>query len=129
MGELEVEGDRAREVDETVVRAVTRELVARMARDPMIGFFFARADLERLADLEYQHAARALGLPVRYEGRSLEAVHYPKRIFGGQFDRRLVILRGCLERHGLPEPVRARWLEHEASLRDRIVRPGAPDCG
>lgn len=116
-------------VTEALVREVTRELVQRMARDMMIGFFFAKTDLARLAELEHQHAARALGLEVAYEGRPLDVVHHPRRIFGGQFDRRMVILRECLERHDVPPELRERWLAHAAAQRDRIVEKGAADCG
>jgi len=112
-----------------LVRAVTRELVRRMAKDLMIGFFFAKTDLERLAELEHQHAARALGLDVSYEGRPLDAVHHPRRIFGGQFDRRMVILREVLEQQGAPAELRDAWLAHTAAQRDRIVQQGAADCG
>lgn len=114
---------------EPTIREVTRELVRRMAKDPMIGFFFAKTDLDRLAELERQHAARALGLDVPYEGRPLDAVHHPRRIFGGQFDRRMVILREVLERHGAAAELRDRWLAHAAAQRDRIVEKGAADCG
>lgn len=107
---------------EATVRAITRELVARMSKDILIGFFFAKVDLERLAELEYQHAAAFLGGPVRYEGRSLEAAHQPRRIFGGQFDRRVVILGEVLARHGVPADLREAWLAHTRAQRDRVVR-------
>ena len=95
----------------------------------MIGFFFAKTDLERLAELEHQHAARALGLEITYEGRPLDAVHHPRRIFGGQFDRRMVILREVLEQQSVPTELRDRWLAHAAEQRDQVVQQGAADCG
>ncbi|GAB4195996.1 MAG: hypothetical protein OHK0013_02790 [Sandaracinaceae bacterium] len=109
---------------EDVVRAITRDLVARMSKDLLIGFFFAKADLERLAELEYQHAAAFLGAPVRYEGRPLDRVHHPRRIFGGQFDRRLVILGEVLAAHHVPEDIRDAWLAHTRSQRALVVAPG-----
>ncbi|MFO0715186.1 MAG: hypothetical protein U0353_35440 [Sandaracinus sp.] len=112
------------------IRAVTRELVDRMARDLMIGFFFVKVDPTRLAELEYQHAARTLGFEVPYEGRPLEAAHFPRRIFGGQFDRRMVILREVLAKHDELSPaLRDAWLARSAEERDRVVVRGAPDCG
>jgi truncated hemoglobin YjbI len=111
-----------------LIRAVAEELVARMARDPMIGFFFAKVDLRRLAELEYQHAARSLGFEVQYEGRPLEAAHFPRRIFGGQFDRRVMILRAVLARHHAPATLRDAWIAHTEAQRDRVVARGAPDC-
>ncbi len=109
-----------------LIRAVSEEVVARMASDLMIGFFFAKVDLARLVELEYQHAAHALGFEVPYEGRPLEAAHFPRRIFGGQFDRRMVIFREVLAKHGVPEPLRARWLAHAEAQRERVVVPGTP---
>lgn len=111
-----------------LIRAVSDELVARMSRDLMIGFFFAKVDLARLAELEYQHAARTLGFEVPYEGRPLEAAHFPRRIFGGQFDRRMVILRELLAKHAVPTSLADAWLTHAEAQRDRIVARGAPDC-
>lgn len=111
------------------IRAITRDLVTRMSKDMMIGFFFAKVDLERLAELEHQHAARLLGHDVAYEGRPLEAAHFPRRIFGGQFDRRVVLLRETLARHDVPDAVRDHWLAHTEAQRDRIVQVGAADCG
>jgi truncated hemoglobin YjbI len=112
----------------SLIRAVSDELVARMAKDLMIGFFFAKVDLVRLAELEYQHAARSLGFEVPYEGRPLEAAHFPRRIFGGQFDRRMVILREVLAKHAVPAEQRDAWLSHAEAQRDRVVVTGAPDC-
>lgn len=117
------------QITQAQVRAITTDLVGRLTSDMMIGFFFAKVDRARLAELEFQHAARALGLGVAYEGRPLEAAHYPRRIFGGQFDRRMTILKEVLAAHGVDDDARTRWLEHDAALRDRIVVPGAADCG
>ncbi|MFN9810592.1 MAG: hypothetical protein ACK6CU_13270 [Deltaproteobacteria bacterium] len=112
----------------SLIRAVSRDLVTRMARDPMIGFAFAGVDLARLAELEYQHASRTLGFDVPYEGRPLEAAHFPRRIFGGQFDRRMVLLREILAEREVPAPLRDAWLAHAAAQRERVVARGAPDC-
>jgi truncated hemoglobin YjbI len=95
----------------SLIRAVSRDLVTRMARDPMIGFAFAGVDLARLA-----------------EGRPLEAAHFPRRIFGGQFDRRMVLLREILAEREVPAPLRDAWLAHAAAQRERVVARGAPDC-
>lgn len=111
-----------------LIRTVSEELVAKMADDLMIGFFFAKVDLARLAELEHQHAARTLGFEVPYEGRPLEAAHFPRRIFGGQFDRRMVILRELLAKHAVPVELRDAWLAHAEAQRDRVVVRGAPDC-
>jgi hemoglobin len=106
---------------EDAVRAITRELVERMSKDLLIGFFFAKVDLARLAELEYQHAAAFLGAPIRYEGRPLDRVHQPRRIFGGQFDRRVVILGEILAAYQVPEDIREAWLAHTRAQRPLVV--------
>lgn len=103
------------------VRAIVRELVERMARDPMIGFFFARSDLERLAEREYELAAGMLGADVPYLGKPLREAHAAHRIFDGQFARRREILRQLLVAHSVPEDVREEWLSHVDASRDQIV--------
>jgi truncated hemoglobin YjbI len=109
------------------LRAITDELVERMAADPMIGFHFARVDLARLREFEYQHAAELLGGPVHYAGRPLSSAHAPHRIAGGHFGRRTVLLRQILERHGVPPVVRDHWLAQTEALRGEIVG-NRPDC-
>jgi len=91
----------------------------------MIGFFFARADRDRVKRFEYEHAAEHLGAGVPYEGRPLRIAHGAHRIMGGQFARRLQILREVFEAHGVPEDVRQRWLAAQEALRDEIT--GNPD--
>ena len=116
-------------VGEPRLRATIADFVARVAADTMIGFLFARVDLVRRAELEYQHAAEHLGGPVRYEGRPLRQVHAPHRIFGGQFARRREILRQTLDRHGVAPVVAERWLAHVDSLRAQITTDAASECG
>lgn len=110
------------------IRAITDELVARVAKDVLIGFFFAKTDLAALREREFEHAAELLGGSVVYRGRALEAVHHPRRIFGGQFDRRIAILRDVLVRHGVDDDIREGWLAAQRSLRPRIVVQAPTSC-
>jgi hemoglobin len=110
------------------LRAIIDDFVDRVRKDAMIGFFFARIDLARLRELEYQHAAEHLGGPVRYEGRPLREAHAPHRIMGGQFARRREILRQTLEAHGAPPDVAARWLAHVDSLRGQVTADPGSEC-
>ena len=111
------------------LEAVIADFVGRMARDPMIGFFFARVDLARLEARERQLAAAFLGAPgVVYEGRALRDAHSTHRIFGGQFDRRRELLRQVLVAHEVPEDVRTAWLAHVESLRAEITVDAAGAC-
>jgi truncated hemoglobin YjbI len=110
---------------EAKLRPLIDEFVDRCFDDLMIGFFFRRASRERVKLLEYQHAARFLGADIPYEGRSLELAHRRHPIMGGQFARRLQILREVLEAYDIPPDVRDAWLDHQESLRDQIT--GDPD--
>jgi len=113
---------------EAPLRAIVSEFVDRCFDDTMIGFFFARADRERVKRHEYEHAAAHLGAEVRYGGRPLRAAHGPHRIMGGQFARRLQILREVLAKHGVPDDVRDRWLATQESLRGEITGNPGSEC-
>lgn len=99
-----------------------------MFDDMMIGFFFARADKERIKKFEYQHAAEFLGGDVRYEGRPLRLAHGPHAIRGGHFERRKTILKKVLIEHGVPEAILADWLAHIESLRPEITGDPGSEC-
>lgn len=115
------------ELGAVALRAITDELVQRITTDVMIGFHFKRVDLDRLRELEYQHAAELLGGPVHYAGRPLRAAHAPHKIPGGHFGRRTVLLRQILEARGVSPRVAQVWLEATEALRDQIVGP-MPEC-
>lgn len=111
---------------EAAVRGHLRAFLDRVAGDFVIGFLFAGRDLDRLADLEVGHASRGLGGPVPYTGRPLGAAHRPLRINGGQFRRRLALLRTVLRERGVPEAIVARWIEHDRRFEGAIV--DGTDC-
>ncbi|MDE0213043.1 MAG: hypothetical protein OXN22_03065, partial [Deltaproteobacteria bacterium] len=96
--------------------------------DLMIGFFFRTADRDRVKKLEYQFTARALGADIEYEGRPLEQAHAPHPIMGGQFARRLQILRETLDEFHVSPAVQTAWLDHTESLRSLITRDRGSDC-
>jgi hemoglobin len=89
--------------------------------DMMIGYLFRRASRERVKRFEFEHAAEHLGAGIVYEGRPLDTAHRAHRIMGGQFDRRMTILREVLEEKGAPEDIRAAWLAYHESLRDQVT--------
>lgn len=107
---------------EPALRRIIARFVDQLFDDPMIGFFFGRADKQRIKDKEYEFAAAHLGAPVDYSGRPIAAAHAAHRIFDGQFMRRLQILRETLEEFGVPERVREHWLAHTVALKDSVVR-------
>ena len=106
---------------EPALRALVDDFVDRCFDDLMIGFFFARANKERTKRFEYEHAAHFLGADVEYTGRPIREAHAKHRIMGGQFARRLTLLRETFEDHGVPLSIRESWLEHQESLRAEVT--------
>lgn len=102
--------------------------IDRVFEDRMIGFFFRNADKKRIKELEFQLTARFLGADVEYQGRPLDEVHSRHPIMGGQFARRLQILRETLEHYGVPKHIRDAWIEHTESLRPLITGDAGSDC-
>jgi len=113
---------------ETALRAIVDDFVDRCFDDVMIGFLFRRAKRERIKRFEYEHAAQWLGAEVEYGGRPLEVAHGAHRILGGQFARRLQILRETLDAHGVPAEIRDAWLAHHESLRHLVTADPDSNC-
>lgn len=102
--------------------------IDRVFEDRMIGFFFRNVDKKRIKEMEFQLTARFLGADVEYQGRPLDEVHSKHPIMGGQFARRLQILRETLEHHAVPKHIGDAWIEHTESLRPFITRDAGSDC-
>ena len=114
---------------ESVLRAVLRDFYNTVFVDPMIGFMFRDADKERLIQKEYELAASFLGaVGVRYTGKALRRAHAPHRIMGGQFMRRLQLLKDAMKKHDLPTAVQAAWIEHTERLRSQVTSQAGSDC-
>lgn len=113
---------------EPKLRAIVDDFIDRCFDDVMIGFLFARADRDRIKRFEYQHAAKALGAQIEYEGRPLDDTHRPHRILGGQFDRRKQILKETLHDHAVSKGVVEAWISHQDRLRHLITRDPDSNC-
>jgi truncated hemoglobin YjbI len=113
---------------EPVLRSIIARFVDEMFDDAMIGFFFRKADRQRVKDKEYELAAAHLGAPVQYTGRPIQAVHAVHPIMGGQFARRLTLLRQTLEEAGAPLAVIEHWIAHTESLRAQVTRDASGEC-
>lgn len=113
---------------EAALRRIIDRFVDRCFDDVMIGFFFRQASRTRIKEFEYQHAAASLGAEIAYEGRPLDRAHARHPIMGGQFARRLQILREVLEEANVPEPIRAAWLAHQESFRAQITADPDSNC-
>ncbi len=110
------------------LRAVLVDFYDRVFDDVMIGFFFRGADKQRLVEKELEFALRLLGADVEYTGKPLPAAHAKHHIMGGQFNRRLQILRETLADHDVPEDVRAAWIRHTEELRGQVTRDATGEC-
>jgi len=116
------------EVGEALLTRVIDDFVERMVGDVMIGFFFRNVDHARLKRREYELAARHLGADVPYSGRPLDVAHAPHPIQGGQFMRRLQLLKKSMDSHGLPERARAILVAETERLRPLVTRDAGSDC-
>ena len=113
---------------EPVLRQIIDRFVDRVFDDVMIGFFFRSARRERIKQKEYEFAARHLGAGTEYTGRPLDEAHRAHPIMGGQFARRLTILKETLEAAGVPEHVKQHWLSHTEALRPLITADAGQEC-
>jgi len=114
---------------EARLRAIIRSFYDAVFDDIMIGFFFKKADKERLIRLEYELISPVLGVAQpEYTGQPLDEVHARHRIFGGQFERRMQLLREAFETHDLSPELRDAWLAHAESLRSQITTDAGSEC-
>ena len=113
---------------EAKLRLIISTFIDRVFDDPMIGFFFRSADRSRLKELEFQLTAAFLGADIEYQGRPLGEAHAGLPIMGGQFARRLQILRKTLEDYRVPDKIREAWIAHTESLRPLITQDSGSDC-
>jgi len=113
---------------EEALRRIIDRFIDKVFDDPMIGFFFRAASRQRVKEKEYEFAARHLGANLPYTGRPLREVHAAHPIMGGQFNRRLQILKDTLAEMGVPEAVRAHWIENTEKLRAQITGDAGNAC-
>jgi hemoglobin len=113
---------------EPALRRVVNRFIDRVFDDMMIGFFFRNASRERVKAKEYEFAARHLGADVAYTGKPIRDAHAAHPIMGGQFNRRLQILKETLEEMGVPAGVQTHWLRHTEALRAQVTRDAGNAC-
>jgi hemoglobin len=110
------------------LRAVLVDFYDRVFADVMIGFLFAGKDKQRLIDKEWEFTARFLGADVAYTGRSMPEVHAHVPILGGQFERRLQLLRNVLADHAIDPEVVDAWVAHTQALRAQVTSDKGSEC-
>jgi truncated hemoglobin YjbI len=106
---------------QAVLRRVIDRFVDRLFDDVMIGYLFRAADRARVKDKEFEHAAEHLGAPIAYTGRPIAAAHAPHRIRGGQFMRRVQILKETLAEFDVPAAVAEHWVSRTLALRELVT--------
>lgn len=111
---------------ELKLREIIDTFIDRVFADRMIGFFFRKADKNRIKEMEYQLAASFLGARIEYQGRPLDRAHAQHPIMGGHFARRKQILKETLESYQVAESIKEAWLKHTEDLRPLITgQPGS----
>jgi truncated hemoglobin YjbI len=113
---------------EAVLRPLIARFVDRLFEDVMIGYLFRAADRERVKAKEYEFAARHLGAEVEYTGRLLPEAHRAHRITGGQFMRRLQILKETLAAFEAPAEVSEHFVAHTLALQAQITNNALDQC-
>ncbi|HEX3852108.1 MAG TPA: group 1 truncated hemoglobin [Polyangiaceae bacterium] len=113
---------------EPALRLIIDSFVDRMFDDLMIGYLFRAADRERVKAKEFEFAARHLGAAVEYTGRPLKEAHRAHRVTGGQFMRRLQILKETLAEFHVPPEVSAQWIDHTLLLQAQITDNALDQC-
>jgi hemoglobin len=116
-------------IGEAKLRAVLADFYDRVFADVMIGFMFAGKDRAHLVEREYELTARMLGAPgVVYRGLPMRTAHGRHTIFGGQFERRLQLLKQTIADHGVDPDVARVWIEHTLALRPQITHDRGSEC-
>lgn len=111
------------------LREVIADFYRRVYADVMIGFMFQRVDRATIVQREWELVAALLGAPdVTYSGRPMRAAHAQHTIFGGQFERRMQILRETLRDFAVDPAVQQAWVDHALSLRRQITRDAGSEC-
>jgi hemoglobin len=113
---------------ELELRKIIDTFINRVFADRMIGFFFRKADKDRIKEMEYQLAASFLGAGIEYRGRPLAQAHSPHPIMGGHFARRKQILKETLESYEVAGNIKEAWLKHTEDLRPLITGQAGSGC-
>lgn len=104
------------------LREILDRFYAQLAIDPLVGFFFAGRDLDKIAAGQHAFLMRAFGAADRYHGENPATAHGDlPPILRGHFDRRLLVLRALLAAEGVAAADIDAWIKVEESFRRRIV--------
>jgi hemoglobin len=113
---------------EAGLRRFIDRFIDRVFDDVMIGYLFSGVSRERVKQKEFEHAAEHLGATIAYTGRALSEAHRRHQIRGGQFMRRIQILRETMAELDVPEPVREHFIAHNLALQAQITNDEGGVC-
>lgn len=118
--------------DETIdtykLKQIINIFVDRMFDDIMIGFFFRKADKQRIKEKEFEFVAEFLGFDIPYTGLSITEAHQKHYIMGGQFSRRKQIFKEVLEEFKVSPEVIEILMNHTENFRMGIAKTKKSDC-
>jgi hemoglobin len=110
------------------LKQIVNLFVDRMFNDVMIGFFFRKADKERIKEKEFEFLAEFLGFDIKYTGLSIPDAHEKHYIMGGQFSRRKQMLKEVLEESNVSDNVINIIMDHTEKFRMSIAKTKKSDC-
>lgn len=110
------------------LKQIVDEFIDIMTKDVMIGFFFRKADKNRVKEKEFEFLAQFLGADIKYTGEPLPEAHAKHNIMGGQFSRRKQILKEVLEKHQINPEIIEKIMEHTENFRMIISKTKDSSC-
>ncbi|MDE2347760.1 MAG: group 1 truncated hemoglobin [Gammaproteobacteria bacterium] len=108
------------------VRAISSELIDRVAADPRIGASFQDVNLKRVKKLLATQLCELSGGPCRYTGDSMREVHAGLGITEADFYGMVAILRDIMRRRGVPIGARNALLGLLAPMKRDVVEVALP---
>lgn len=104
------------------LRAILDDFYAQVYQDPRLSPFFEGVTRDRAAGKQYAFLAEIFTGTPHYFGERPRNAHSWMVISDELFDYREALMAGTLRRHGLAEPLAARWLAVEEAFRKQIVK-------
>ncbi len=105
-----------------LLHRILADFYARVYEDPRLSPFFAGVTRQRLIEKQYLFLRQHFTGEKIYFGHRPRNAHHWMVISDELFDHRESLMRDCLRRHGLAEPLVERFLAYENSFRRDIVK-------
>lgn len=106
-----------------LMRTILTDFYTRVFEDERLAPYFRGVTRQRLIDKVYSFMAQAFSGDKNYFGDRPRNAHHWMVISDDLFDHRESLMTECLRRHGLAEPLIARWNAYEQGFRPDIVKP------